>query len=82
MNDGTRGRGTELSLDDLSPEALRGLVEEFVTRDGTDYGVVERSVEEKIAGVMAQLATGEVRIVFDRETESANIVTVRELAGT
>ncbi len=30
--------GVELSPDDLSPEALRGLVEEFVTRDGTDYG--------------------------------------------
>lgn len=73
--------GTQLSLDDLSPEALRGLVEEFVTRDGTDYGSVERSVEEKIAGVMAQLASGEARVVFDRETESANIVMARDLAG-
>ena len=81
MDDETRGRGTELSADELSPEALRGLVEEFVTRDGTDYGVVERSVEEKIAGVMAQLEAGEVRIVFDPETETANIVTVRDLAG-
>jgi uncharacterized protein YheU (UPF0270 family) len=81
MGDETRRRGTKLSLDDLSPEALRGLVEEFVTRDGTDYGVVERSVEEKIVGVMAQLASGEARIVFDPETESANIVMARELAG-
>ena len=81
MEDETREGGTELSLDQLSPEALRGLVEEFVTRDGTDYGVVERSVEEKIAGVMAQLAAGEARIVFDPETQSANIVTVRDLAG-
>jgi uncharacterized protein YheU (UPF0270 family) len=40
--------GMEVSPDDLSPEALRGLVEEFVTRSGTDYGAVERSVEEKI----------------------------------
>ena len=81
MDDETRERGTELPADQLSPEALRGLVEEFVTRDGTDYGVVERSVEEKIAGVMAQLAAGEARIVFDPETQSANIVTVRDLAG-
>ena len=71
--------GIVLSPDALSPEALRGLVEEFVTRDGTDYGVVERSVEEKIAGVMAQLAAGEARIVFDPETESANIVMKRDL---
>lgn len=77
MDEETQGRGTELSLDDLSPETLRGLVEEFVTRDGTDYGLVERSIEEKIAGVMAQLASGEALIVFDPETESANIVTAR-----
>ncbi len=51
-------RGTELSPDQLSPEALRGLIEEFVTRDGTDYGAVERIVEEKIAQVSVQLASG------------------------
>ncbi len=81
MDDEARECGIELSSDQLSPEALRGLVEEFVTRDGTDYGTVERSVEEKIAHVMAQLAAGEARIVFDPETESANIVTVRDLSG-
>ncbi len=69
----------ELSPDQLSPEALRGLVEEFVSRDGTDYGAVERSFEEKIARVTAQLASGEARLVFDPETETANIVAARDL---
>jgi len=82
VEDETQQRGTELALDDLSPEVLRGLVEEFVTRDGTDYGAVERSVEEKIAGVMAQLLSGEARIVFDPDTETANIVVARELSET
>ncbi len=72
-------RGIELSPDDLSPEALRGLIEEFVTRDGTDYGGVERSVEEKITQVTAQLTSGEARLVFDPETETANIVVARDL---
>ncbi len=72
-------KGIELSPDDLSPETLRGLSEEFATRDGTDYGAVERSVEEKIAQVAAQLTSGEVRLVFDPETETANIVLAREL---
>ena len=58
----------------LSPDALRGLVEEFVTRDGTDYGVRERSVEEKARDVMRQLERGEVRIVFDPALRSANLV--------
>jgi uncharacterized protein YheU (UPF0270 family) len=72
-------RGVELSPDDLSTEALRGLVEEFVTRDGTDYGAVERGVEEKIAQVLAQLRSGEARLVFDPETETANIAPARDL---
>ena len=79
MTDGGRRRGTEIPADALSPDALRALVEEFVTRDGTDYGAVERSLEEKIAQVESQLASGEVSIVFDRETETANIVPTREL---
>jgi uncharacterized protein YheU (UPF0270 family) len=72
-------RGTELSPDQLSPEALRGLIEEFVTRDGTDYGTVERSVEEKITQVSAQLASGEARLVFDPDTQTTNIVVARDL---
>ena len=74
-------RGVELSPDDLSPEALRRLVEEFVTRDGTDYGAVERGLEEKIAQVLAQLRSGEARLVFDPETETANIAPARDLPG-
>ena len=72
-------RGVELSPDDLSPEALRGLVEEFVTREGTDYGAVERGLEEKIAQVLAQLRSGEARLVFDPETGTANIALARDL---
>ena len=74
--------GVELSPDDLSPEALRGLVEEFVTRDGTDYGSVERSIEDKIRDVLRQLANGEARIVFDPDSETANIVMARELTSS
>lgn len=58
----------------LSADALRGLVEEFVTRDGTDYGVRERTVEEKCRDVMRQLERGEVKIVFDPASRSANVV--------
>jgi len=79
MSDEDAPPGVELSPDDLSPEALRGLVEEFVTRDGTDYGSVERSVDEMIAQVLDQLRSGEARLVFDPETETANIAPARDL---
>ena len=71
--------GISLAPDALSREALRGLVEEFVTRDGTDYGRVERSTAEKIDDVLAQLEAGEARIVFDPDSETANIVSAAEL---
>ncbi|NNL85223.1 MAG: YheU family protein [Myxococcales bacterium] len=63
----------------LTEEALRGLVQEFVTRDGTDYGAVERSIEEKTAEVRRLLASGEARVVFDPGTETANIVLAADL---
>ena len=73
--------GVVLATDELSPEALRGLVEEFVTRDGTDYGAIEASVETKIAQVTAQLARGEAHIVFDPETETTSIVPTGHVSG-
>jgi hypothetical protein len=75
-------RGIELSPDELSPEALRGLLEEFVTRAGTDYGAVEPSIEEKIAQVSAQLASGAARLVFDPDTQTANVVVARDLPSS
>jgi uncharacterized protein YheU (UPF0270 family) len=64
----------QVPLTAVSPEALAGLVGEFVTRDGTDYGTQERTVESKMESVRRQLARGEVVIVFDAESETFNIV--------
>ena len=58
----------------LPRDVLRALVEEFVTRDGTDYGTVERSLEEKVSVVLSQIARGEVRIVFDPESETTTLL--------
>ncbi|MBW2295914.1 MAG: YheU family protein [Deltaproteobacteria bacterium] len=63
----------------LSAEALRGLIEEFVSRDGTDYGNLEKTLDEKVSAVMRQLEDGEVCLVFDREEERANLVPARDL---
>ena len=65
----------EIPSNSLSPEALQGVVEEFVTREGTDYGHAERTLEEKIQAVYRQLDRGDVAIVFDPESQSCNILT-------
>ena len=66
--------GIEVPPSALSEEALHRLMEEFVTRAGTDYGSVERTLEEKIADVRRQLSRGEAKIVYDPESDTANIV--------
>jgi uncharacterized protein len=64
----------EVAPTELSPEALRAVIESFVLREGTDYGPREYSLEEKVAQVRRQLERGEARIVFEPQTSSVNIV--------
>ncbi|MBV1789376.1 YheU family protein [Marinobacterium sp. D7] len=58
----------------LSPEALRGLIEEFVTRDGTDYGESEVSLERRVEQVLARLRSGEAVLLFSESTAECSIV--------
>ncbi|MEE2638380.1 MAG: YheU family protein [Acidobacteriota bacterium] len=86
MDDSERSRDAqglsvvEVQPDQLSKAALQGLAEEFVSRAGTDYGREEKSFESKLDDVLHQIASGDVRIVYDPYTESANLITKRELA--
>ena len=64
----------EIPHRELSEEALRGVVESFVLREGTDYGQRDYSLKEKIAAVIRQLDRGEAVIVFDPDTETVSIV--------
>ena len=61
---------------ELSADALRGVIESFVLREGTDYGDREFSLEQKAAQVMRQLERREAQIVFDPNTESVDIAVV------
>jgi len=63
----------------LSAEALRGVLEDFVLREGTDYGQRDWSLDEKVAQVALQLQRGEASLMFDPETESVTLVTRDQL---
>jgi uncharacterized protein YheU (UPF0270 family) len=69
----------EVPIDALAPETLRNLAEEFVTRDGTDYGAHERSLDEKVEGLMHQLERGEAKIFYEAKSETINIVARQSL---
>ena len=58
---------------ELRPATLRAVIEEFVSRDGTDYGHEETSLEAKVEEVYRLLGNGKVGVVFDAESESCDI---------
>jgi uncharacterized protein YheU (UPF0270 family) len=59
----------------LSSESLRGIVEEFVTREGTEYGARDYSLEEKVNRVLRQLENEEIVIEYDPDSQTCNLLT-------
>ena len=60
--------------EELSPGALRGVIESFVLREGTEYGARDYSLDEKVDQVLEQLRRGDAHILFDPATESVTLV--------
>jgi uncharacterized protein len=61
---------------ELSADALRGVLESFVLREGTEYGERDVSLDQKVAQVTRQLQRREAQIVFDPETQTIDVVLV------
>jgi len=66
-------------VEQLSRDALLGLVDAFVLREGTDYGHDEPTLEDKRREVLSQIERGEVLLVFDPRTEEANLLPRRDV---
>ncbi len=68
-----KNRFVEVPFEQIEPDILRALVEEFITRDGTFYGKKEMSMDQKVDMVMGQLKTGDAVITWDRYVQTSNI---------
>lgn len=69
----------EVPYGDIPDATLRAIVEDFCTRDGTDYGQSELSLEQKATILMGQLKRGEARILFEATSQTLRIVTRDQL---
>ena len=58
---------------ELYPQTLHKIIEEFVTRNGTDYGAKEASLESKVKDVLGLLDMGRAQLLFDSDTSSVDI---------
>jgi len=68
----------EIPYQGLSAQALEGIVEEFASRDGTDYGETEYSLADKVIQVQEQLKSGHLTLLFDPISQSCQIVNSRD----
>lgn len=63
-----------IPLEQINEETLTAIIEEFILREGTDYGVIDASKVDKIAQVKLQLQQGSAVIVYSELHESVNIL--------
>ena len=68
-----------IPYNELSENALQALIEDFVTRDGTDYGWDEMSMQEKAEHLLELLKSGELLISYNEDTESCGLITKAEI---
>lgn len=59
---------------ELNPETLRAVMEDIVTRDGTDYGEFEVPVERKVARLQHLLDSGACFLLYDPQLGTLGIV--------
>ena len=66
----------EIPFRELSQEALLGVVEAFVLKEGTDYGQVDITLTQKTQQVLMALQQGRARIIYNPNIEATEIVLV------
>ncbi|MDH5407023.1 MAG: YheU family protein [Gammaproteobacteria bacterium] len=68
-----------IPLNQLSPEVLDAIIEQFVLTEGTDYGAQEFSLNQKVAMVRARLESGEAVVVYSELHDSVNILPAKDV---
>lgn len=66
--------GIEVPYKQIDPNTLRRMIQEFVTRDGSDWAEVGCTLEDKVEQVLQQLKSKRVKVVFDLKSQTANLV--------
>lgn len=65
---------TTIPYQQLSKDALNGVIEEYINREGTDYGLQEYSFEQKSEQVLSLIRNGQAKIVFEHNSQTVSIL--------
>ncbi|MFT4520346.1 MAG: hypothetical protein ACI9JM_002748 [Halioglobus sp.] len=60
--------------DQLQAEVLNSLLEEYASRDGTDYGEQEVALERKVASLLGQLERGDLKLLYDSDSQEWDLL--------
>lgn len=71
----------EIPWEKVPEQTLTHILEEIVTRDGTDYGAVEKSVATRVEQARSSLQKGRAVLAWDEETESASLIERQKPSG-
>jgi uncharacterized protein len=63
-----------IPVNKLSPDALQRVIEEFISRNGTDYGEIESPLETNFRQVKDKLEKGSAVLIYDDGTKTTNIL--------
>lgn len=66
--------GIDVPYQQINPDTLRRMIQEFVTRDGADWAEVGCTLENKVDQVLQQLRNKKIKVVFDLRSQTANLV--------
>ena len=61
-------------LQRLEADVLQALLEEFASRDGTDYGEQELTLQQKVGELRMQLGRGELTLLYETDSEQWDLL--------
>ncbi len=65
----------KIPYQELAEETLEAVIEEFISREGTEYGAREYTLEQKVQQVKEQLQRGDIVLSYDPESQSCHLQT-------
>lgn len=63
-----------IPVEQIQADTLYAIIEDFILREGTDYGAIDATKEDKVAQVTLQLKQGSAVVVYSELHESVNIL--------
>ena len=70
----TAGEIINIPFEALSADALLGVIDDYVNREGTDYGHRDYDLDQKREAVRRYLESGRASITYDPSTQTTSIV--------